>query len=228
MTKEEINRIGEMQKEWRSDRLPDYDDSLFYKCQKIMFDLKINDLLFVGSTFPQNPNNKAGSFWQFLTDLDSHYQLNGDISLGLLDMLFKNGQLQKDYEGVYNSLNFVKNTIYRKMQHGHKSECDSLSLLQSFKINKKYINEHLGMKNVCFHLDQVRSGIPDCRSSISNGSIFRGKNKIGKSVTIAQDFLTDAVAFSTFYSELEKEEYKAAERLLYVPNEKIKVKSYRY
>ena len=216
-----------IQNNYKSNRIPEFELSCFYDCQRILYELKVGDISFFINSFDQKGNNKEGNFWSFLTKLYSEcniqkqIKLIDSISLGFIDSLFQSKELRENYEGVYNTLNFIKNAIYKKIKSNSNNRLEPEILLEDYNNTKKYLDRYNYISGACTYLDAIKSYVPNSRSSISNYSISKTKKKTNETLTKDQNVLSEAIAFGCLKQELEVCNYTPAKRLIYVPKDKI-------
>lgn len=211
------------QMEFRSDRLPNFKQEYFQHCQQLMLEFNVWSLpeLWRAACFDAR-NNSEGNFYGGMFGftkgaLDEKWKHN----LGYLAMLFQNQGMRRDYEGTYNTLNYVINGIYKEMDSVGKVDDVSL-LFEDLGEREMLVQDRF--TDVVEYLWQLREDVPGARLSVSNHGLTKNRQKRGKAVSISQKALMEADAFGCGADELESRNYEGAKRLIYVPREKFIIK----
>lgn len=217
-----------------SSRMPYYNFDLEKKCNNMLKQIGINELFFFKKSLNDKWNNKGGKLQIYnstLLEIEEKYHIdknyltssingiffnnkyNDMIPLEIFNEVFDTPFYAEYYENIYNTFNYIKNSIYRNLTEDKGSNISKDSLLrdyvqkQSIAYNDlKYIADYLNSIN---HDGILRSSVSD--ELLKNCSSINS-NSMSKSV------LAEAIAFGTTLEKLESKNYEDSKRLLYLPN----------
>lgn len=221
----EIERRSELekflsQKDFTSDRFPDYNFDFVTKCNQLMLEFDVSRLpkLWQSTCFDSG-NNSNGDFYigMFGKDKDA-LERKWMHNLGYISLLFADENLRRDYEGSYNTVNYLINGIYKDLNSGNVSSVDDLFL--EFDERKAIATERF--RDIVYYLCSVRQGVYGARSSIGNHGLTVNARKVTDGVSNHQAALIEAIAYGCSLDELKSENYEGTKRLIYVPQSKMK------
>lgn len=212
----------EIQEQFRSDRLPDFSLDNLYKVKQLSleFDMDMLPFFWKCACFDSNNNSKGdfyiGMFGSDKGELDRKWMHN----LGYMLLLFQEESLRADYEGVYNTVNYMVNGIYKELNRWGGNVCNIHQIFSDLREKKAVVQDNFS--DVVAYLWTVRNAVFDSRSSIGNQGLTVNRCKTNKKLSDSQKALIEAVAYGCSLDELEKGNYEGAKRLIYVPYNKIK------
>ena len=220
---EELDRLLEIRqfqpalvKEYQSNRLPEFYSEYKEPCSSLLSQLTYNDVKFLElSAYRDSRNNASGIF--SLQQQKDYYLAR--INVGYLETVFDgNNQNISCYEGVYNTLNYMRSSICRTLHDGIKLESKE-DLFKDY--DEKFELASRSIKEIANELFELKNQIPNSRISIANQALSRMVQKTGKSITSRQKQFIDAVAFGSSLENLKNKDYSEAKRLLFVPQSNI-------
>ena len=169
------------------------------RCLDIFKDFYVFEFPFLVESI-HNRVNRMGIFMY-----DNEVVYPDYMTLAQLDILFKDDNTVYNYEGAYNTLNFIKNRFYAV-------GCNPI--FQDYDEKKAMCRLKLG--DIAKYILDIKSGTK-LKLSIGERDLIRVMNNGYKSHRQAQDIMVDAFAFSTDLEKLELGNYEDCKRLLYLP-----------
>lgn len=233
-----IDGIDIIPSNYQSNRLPNYNRMYTRQVNSLLLTLKLSQFSFLNdSCLDGVGNNKNKYFYQdilyYLNLGDNHYlkerynmlknvQVDKNVfdSIAYMDMMFQSIDLQLEYEGAFNTINFVKNSLYKWLLERERFFPNSLFFLDEFNDKKECAKEYFS-EAVKF-LWEERKKVPNSRLSVSNHGLTKYINKKGDNFTESQMALVDAIAFSCSINEMLEENFEGVKRLIYVPYSNLK------
>ncbi len=137
-------------------------------------------------------------FGQDKSELEKKWMHN----LGYLSLLFSDEGLRQNYEGTYNTINYLLNSIYRELNRSDGKISSVSQLFTEIVEKEELVREKLS--DVEEYLWDVRSEVVDSRSSIGNHGLTMNRNKIKKRISPQQSALVETIAFGCSLEELDK------------------------
>ena len=128
-----------------------------------------------------------------------------NMTLAELDEFFHDDLNVYNYEGAYNTLNFIKNRFYA---------VGSDSVFLDFDAKKEMCRLRLG--DIAKYILDIKSGTK-LKLSIGEVGLVRTMNSGYKSNRPYQNTMVEAFAFGTDLNKLKDENYEDCKRLLYLP-----------
>lgn len=211
-----------IQEQFASSILPDYNFDYVYKCRQLSMDFDVMQLpyLWKSACFNSAGNLKgdfyAGMFGKDKTVLEKRWMHN----LGYLSLLFTDESLVSNYEGTYNTINYLINSIYRNISF-YDGNINSVNMLFTDMCEKEELVKDRFV-DVVDYLWELRNEVIGSRSSIGNHGLTANRNKVTRCISEQQSALIEAVAFGCSLDELEKGNYEGAKKLIYVPKQRMK------
>lgn len=201
--------------EYQSNRLPSFYKGYQEQCNRLIIQLNRKDIPFlINKAFHDVGNNYVGHI--YLNNSVLYKELLG--SLAPLEKFFEeNSENILDYEGIYNTLNYIKTYICNCLYEGEKIETKE-DLFCNFDEKRKLVLKNI--KTIAEELIKLRSQLPNSRLCIANHGLIKMMNKTGYTMTRNQDDFISAVAFGSTLRRLKEEDYKEAERLLFIPQKR--------
>lgn len=212
-------------------RIAYYDFNLESECSNILGQLDINELFFFKKSLRDKTNNKGGKFQIYnstLLEIEKKYHIEPKYLTSTINGVFFNNRdtsiipleifnevfdipfYVKYYEGIYNTFNYIKNTIY---MHLNEDKNNSISKDILFKdYYQKQCIAYSNLEDIVEYLNSINS---ECilKSSVCDDILINNiKNNLNKSV------LAEAIAFGTTLEKLESNNYEDSKRLLYLPS----------
>lgn len=220
---EELNRLLETRQvqpflveQYQSSRLPEFYDEYKEQCSFLLSQLTYSDVKFLEVSCEKKGNNVGGRFYFYNQEAYERASTN----VGYLENVFDgNDRNIYLYEGVYNTLNYIRTYICRSLHEGKRMESKH-DLLQDYEEKLEVVSKSI--KEIATELFELRLQIPNSRISVSNQALTRMTQKIGNSLTFRQEEFVDAVAFGSSLENLKNKDYKEAKRLLFVPQSRCR------
>lgn len=169
------------------------------RCLEMMNGFNICDFSFLISS-ASNKANKIGLFLPWVREDAPRI-----VTLGDLDRYFLDEKCISNYEGFYNTLNYIKNRFY---------SVGSDSLFQDFDKKKEVCKLKLG--EISKYLLDIKSGTK-LKLSIGDRGLVRSANGTYSRLHSYQDTMIDAFAFGSDLDKLESGNYEDCKRLLFLP-----------
>lgn len=207
---------------YSSSYIPDFNSDFMCNCKQLLMEFDVMRLpYFWNSACFDSGNNLLGDFnlgifGKDKTSIEKRWMYN----LGYLSLLFNDERLIHRYEGTYNNLNYLINSIYRNIVR-YGSPLDSSDMLFIDRIEKEELVKEKFTEAIEYLLD-LRNDIPGSRCSISNYGLNSNKNKSLISPSPQQEALIEAISFGCNSEELKRGDFEGAKKLIYVPHQKIK------
>lgn len=211
-----------IQEQFASSYVPEFNSDYMFKCRQLSMDFDVMRLPYLWkSTCFDAAGNLEGDFYIGMfgkdkSEIDKKWMHN----LGYLSLIFADEELACNYEGTYNTVNYLINSIYRNIAR-HDGVVDSVNTLFLDMPEKEAIVTDKFVE-VVEYLWDVRNHVMDSRSSIGNHGLTANKNKIKSHISPQQRALIEAVSFGCSIDELKEGDYEGAKKLIYVPRQKIK------
>ena len=207
---------------YTSDRLPNYQEQYRNLCNRLLLEQEIFYYHFLHiEGFNAAGNNNAGDFLQIL-DHNIIYKKFGykwNYILGYITLLFQDDKLKRDYEGTYNTLNYLINAIYKEIDFYDGRISSKERLFTDIVLRREAVEDNF--LKIVEYLWQTRKSIPNSRLSVGNHGLTKNRSKSGDSLSITQQLFIDAIAYGCTLNELEDNNFEGAKRLIYVPHNKI-------
>lgn len=214
----ELNKIID----YRSDRLPNYQEQYRNLCNMLLLEQEIFNYNFLfREGFNAPGNNNGGDFSQVFAHniIYKKFDYKWHYNLGYISLLFQDGGLKRDYEGTYNTLNYLINAIYKEIAFYDGRIPSKERLFTDIILRREAVEDNF--VKIVEYLWQTRESIPNSRLSIGNHGLTKNRSKSGDSFSITQQLFIDAIAHGCTINELEDNNFEGAKRLIYVPHNKI-------
>lgn len=205
-----------------SSYIPDFNSHFMCNCKQLSMEFDVTRLpYFWKSACFDSGNNllgdfNIGMFGKDKTSIEKRWMYN----LGYLSLLFNDEKIVHQYEGTYNNLNYLINSIYRNIAR-YSVPLDSIDTLFIDRIEKEELVKEK-FAEVVEYLFDLRSDIPGSRCSIGNYGLSSNKSKLKACLSPQQEALIEAVSFGCSMEELKRGDYEGCKKLIYVPQQKIK------
>lgn len=231
--KELIPKLNEARitNEFSSGRMPHYQKELEIPCGNILEQIGVNELCFFVRSFMEKGNAvdiRCVSYGEPF-DFQSNYHINiyfifrksnyginpysllTDGSLKQLDEVFTNTDYIDNYEAVYHTFCYIKDSIYSYLSQ-YKEEASKEHFFRDYPEKQELVKTQL--QDIAKYLYEVReeNGL---RMSITNQGLRRTARKVGDGITYHQQRMVEAIAFGTTIEKLEAKNYEDSKRLLY-------------
>ncbi len=225
----ELNRLLETKQaqpllveQYQSSRLPEFYQDYQEQCVKLLSELSYFDLHFLMHTARCSAGNNCGGDFRFSEgqNFSAEYHCYfTEASIQLLDDYFSNHPEKIYYfEGLYNTINYIKTFVSTMLNSGKNIETPD-DLLIDFKEKKQIVTKNIG--NISTHLLSLRNSVPNSRLCVGNQGLTRNVGKYGETITGPQERFISSIAFGSTLEKLKEENYEEAERLLFVPQCKM-------
>lgn len=205
---------------YSSSRLPEFYEEYKEKCMKLLDELTYTDVSYLIMPAITDYGNNYGIDFRYHPDptvakiyRESHNHIR------ILDNLFEEkSSLIYYYEGIHNTLNYMKTYMSTMLNSGQNIETKA-DLFLDFEEKKKLITTNF--KSIAEYLLHVRNQVPNSRLSVNNHVLVKNANKRSGNVTHRQSLFISAIAFGSTLEKLKEENYEEATRLLFVPQCKM-------
>lgn len=206
-----------MIKQYQSNRLPEFYEEYQEQCSKLLSELNYTDLSFLlNSGMFAAGNNYSGDF-RFRKEKYQYDIYRSTIEE--LDRYFIDHPREiYCYEGLYNTLNYIKASISTMLNSKRNIETKE-DLFLDFQEKRYLVTKNLG--NISKQLFNLRNKVPNSRLCVGNQALTRNVNKSGENITGPQDRFISSIAFGSTLEKLKDKNYEEAERLLFVPQYKM-------
>lgn len=211
-----------IQELYSSSCIPDFNPNFMCNAMQLSMEFDVTRLpYFWKSACFDSGNNLFGDFTLGMfgkdkTSIEKRWMYN----LGYLSLLFNDEKIIHQYEGTYNNLNYLINSIHRNISR-YGISLDSIDTLFLDRIEKEELVKEK-FSEVVEYLSDLRSDIPGARCSIGNYGLISNKSKIKSVLSPQQEALVEAVSFGCSREELKRGEYQGCKKLVYIPHQKIK------
>jgi len=209
--------------QYSSDRLPDYREEYNVLCNQILLEYNVFDFEFLSfDGFFGVRNNKFGDFSQPICGFtDTVFDKKWRCNLGYLALIFNSENLKINYEGSYNTLNYIINFLYKEIYNCDGNISCINDLFSDIFLRKEAVQDNF--TKIVDELWEIRNNILGSRLSIGNQGLSKNRYKFGKRISRSQKMLIDALAYGCSLKELNEGNYEGAKRLVYVPRDKINI-----
>lgn len=171
--------------DYTSDRLPNYQERYRNLCNMLLLEQEIFYYHFLHREgFNAAGNNNAGDFLQIL-DHNIIYKKFGykwNYNLGYITLLFQDDKLKRDYEGTYNTLNYLINAIYKEIDFYEGRISSKERLFTDIVLRREAVEDNF--LKIVEYLWQTRKSIPNSRLSVGNHGLTKNRSKSGDSFSI--------------------------------------------
>ena len=196
-----IDKLNVDFEHFSSDRIIPHSAEDEEKLDAFMRKFHVRDFLFLINSFSSTSSaNRRKVFFY-----NGEFCLPYDFTLKQLDDFFKDDFNKKEYDGVFNTLNFIKNRFY---------EVGCGSVFEDHEEKKKICEFKLG--NISKYLLDISSG-SKLKLSIGNRGLVRSANGTYNHLHPYQMVMIDAFAFSSSLDDLENDKFDGTKRLLFLP-----------
>lgn len=132
-----------------------------------------------------------------------------------LEEFFKNEENKYYYEGAYNSFMYIKDYLYKIL---NDQNVEIANLLKETQERSQIVLEYL--QEICKYLYDLKDNIGECRISACNNRYITQILKGKEDYEFNKQQLAELFAFGMTNEELKKQNFKALERLIYIPRNK--------
>lgn len=180
------------------------------------FDKFYSLFLFYG--FPSDiKSGEYESFDEFMERKEIKDELEKLRYFSYLDNFFKNEEMIKKYEGVFNTYMYIREYIFSKLSTSQTFSKDNL--FDDFDEKTQIVIDNF--KDICSYLLSVRESINGLRLSFGNIKIAYNSRKDDKEFTDYQKLFINGLAFGTTLEKLENGDYTDLSRIIYLPKNKV-------
>lgn len=134
-----------------------------------------------------------------------------------LDNFFKDEEMIKKYEGVFNTYMYIREYILSMIKRDSSFTFENI--FDSFDEKKEIVVDNF--KDICSYLLSVRELINGLRLSFGNTKIAYNSRKEDKEFTEYQRMFINGLAFGTTKEKLENGDYTDLSRIIYLPKNKV-------
>lgn len=197
---------SKMIQEFRSGRLPYFDREKKKVVDQTMKKVKLIPFISLFSNSLTSGNNK-------IHDLSiRRYYSTGKLED--MEAFFTKTENRENYEGLYNTFQYIKNYIYYCAQD--KEEVTEKDIFKDEQEKRGIVTANL--VNIATYLEEIREGTK-LRLSVGNASLTVSTREKTVPLTKRQEDLVEALAFGMPLEKLQKGNYEDAKRLLYLPRQ---------
>lgn len=197
-----LARINEINRDFRnysSSRVIEHSLADEKRCLDMFKDFYVSQFPFLADS----THSRVNRIGVFMIDRKIVYPDN--MTLAELDEFFYDDLNVYNYEGAYNTLNFIKNRFYA---------VGSDSVFLDYAAKKAICRLNLG--DIAKYILDIKSGTK-LKLSIGEVGLVRTMNSGYKSSRPYQNTMVEAFAFGTDLAKLEDNNYEDCKRLLYLP-----------
>lgn len=205
-----------------SSYIPDFNSNFMCNCKQLLMEFDVMRLpYFWKSACLDSGNNllgdfNLGMFGKDRTSIEKKWMYN----LAYLSLLFSDEKIVRQYEGTYNNINYLINSIYRNInRYGGPIDCIDILFIDRVE-KEKLVREKFS--EVVEYLLDIRNDVPGSRCSIGNYGLSANKNKVRTCLSAQQEALVEAVSFGCSSAELKRGDFEGAKKLIYLPQQKIR------
>ena len=192
------------QNNYSSDRMPYYKKEYDEQCAEFLRVFSVEQFPFLQESFNDpNVNKRFDLTWKKILSMTSLSHENSGL-LSTLDVFFTEPKNVSNYEGVFNTLNYIKNYIYYCLD---KSE--SLDIFKDYDYKKVVVKAIL--PTIVEYLRDIKKDT-ELQLSIGKADLLEPESPY-----FNEEMIVSAVAFGTTYENLVNHNYTEAERLLFLP-----------
>lgn len=197
--------------DFSSDRLSNYKKENEDRCVELLGELTLDDVPFLRGSFSAREVNRMGPL---LNERISN-NLSDNFNLLKLDEFFCESHNVYFYEGVYNTLNYVKNQIYYYLLNN--SNVSKKELLDGMDYKLELTKKQIA--DIASYLYEIKKVSSQIKISTGNAGISGTCKRTEKKETLSsyQRRFVQAVAFGTTCEKLENGNYEDCKRLLFIP-----------
>ena len=197
--------------DFSSDRLSNYRKENEGRCIELLSELTLNDVPFLRGAFSAREVNRMGPL--LTARIDDN--LSDNFNLLTLNEFFSEPYTVFCYEGVYNSLNYVKNQIYYYLLNN--SNVSKSELFDGMEYKMELTSKQLA--DIASYLYEIKKLSSQLKVSTGNAGISGTRKRSDKKDTLSsyQKRFVQAVAFGTTCEKLENGNYEDCKRLLFIP-----------
>lgn len=197
---------SKMIQEFRSGRLPYFDREKKKVVDQTMKKVKLIPFISLFSNSLTSGNNKIHNL-----SIRRYYSTG---KLQDMENFFTQAENRENYEGLYNTFQYIKNYIYYCAQD--KEKVDEYDIFKDEQEKKGIVTANL--VNIATYLEEIREGTK-LRLSVGNASLTVSTREKTVPLTKRQEDLVEALAFGMPLEKLQKGNYEDAKRLLYLPRQ---------
>ena len=197
-----LARINEINRDFRnysSSRVIEHSMADEKRCLDMFKEFYVSQFQFLADS----THSRVNRIGVFMIDQKIVYPYN--MTLAELDEFFHDDLNVYNYEGAYNTLNFIKNRFYA---------VGNDSVFLNFAEKKAICRLRLG--DIAKYILDIKSGTK-LKLSIGEVGLVRTMNSGYKSSRPYQNTMVEAFAFGTDLNKLKDENYEDCKRLLYLP-----------
>lgn len=199
--------------DFSSDRMPYYKEENRKQCIELLKEIKLNELPFLESAMTRDA--KGVNLWSFLplSKIDKNLT-HDECTLLFLENFFKDKDYIEGHEGVYNTLNYIKNYIYYLLINNNNLNKEDIFI--DYDDKYKIVTEQIS--EIANYLYELRKTDIELKLSIGNAGLYNTTKRIdtAKPLSRFQKRFVSAIAFGTSYEKLEKRNYEDCKRLLFI------------
>lgn len=197
-----LTRINEINRDfvnYSSGRMVEHSSDDEKRCLEMFKEFSVSDFPFLLES-THNKVNRIGVFMRNGVICNS-----GVMTLAELDEFFLDEDNIYNYEGAYNTLNFIRNRFY---------SVGNDSIFQDYNDKREVCKLNLGA--IASYIFEIKSGTK-LKLSIGDSGLVGTMNGRYRRFPSYQQTMVDAFAFSTSLEKLEDGNYEDCKRLLYLP-----------
>lgn len=172
---------------------------LFYKCPGII------------------SSSESDNFDKIMESKEMKDELEKLRYFSYLDNFFKNEEMIRKYEGVFNTYMYIREYIFSQLSASQTFTKDNL--FDDFDEKTQIVIDNF--KDISSYLLSIRESINGLRLSFGNTKIAYNSRKDDKEFTDYQKLFINGLAFGTTKEKLENGNYTDLSRIIYLPKNKV-------
>lgn len=157
------------------------------------------------------------NFYKIMESKEMKDELEKLRYFSYLDNFFKDEEMIKKYEGVFNTYMYIREYIFARLSEDQTFSKDNV--FDDFDEKAQIVIDNF--KDISSYLLSVRESINGLRLSFGNTKIAYNSRKDDKEFTDYQKLFINGLAFGTTKEKLENGDYTDLARIIYLPKNKV-------
>ncbi len=136
-------------------------------------------------------------------------------NIAYLETFFQDERNILNYEGAYNTFNYIKEYLYECIEDEKSDEENKILVFQDFTKKQEIVKKDF--ITIAKELLNTRKSIPNAKLAVFNRGLSQAAKKTNNIFTPPQRCFIEIIAFGSTLEKLQNKDYSQAKKLIYTP-----------